>query len=157
MTESQAPAQSVSTPAAIKTSLPKEHVRRGESIVKGANAKYGISNYLVDGGMSTRINVYLPANEWRNLSKEDQIKVSYYAESLVPLIRANPGKYINTPSNAPLYPTLAKNASSMCDTCWSVEIGSIVKDDAGKNTILGDEDSPVGGTNAAAFRQTSKK
>lgn len=157
-TQNQSSKENVITPMASKPPLPQEKVQRGEALVRNANAKYGIDNYLIDGLMSSRINVYLPVNEWRKLSKDDQINVSYYAESLIPLVRANPRKYIvQIPSDAPIYETLKKNASNMCETCWSVEIGSIVKTDAGKNTILGDEDSPVDGANATAFRQTTKK
>jgi len=139
------------------STYPKERIRRGEQLVKRANGKYKINPDPIIGGMGTNILVYLPVNEWKKLSREEQMDVSIYAESLVPQVRTNPSKYVDVPKSAPLYSTFIQNASRMCATCWSVEIGSVVKRDNGQNTILGDEESPVNGNNASAFRQVSSR
>src|SRR5205085_8735329 len=139
-------------------SYPKERVQSGEKIYKGIEAKYKMP--LGFTWMAKEISLTVPIDEWNALSKEDQINVTLYEESLISQVKANPHKYMNewkrrTAGLETNYGTFVDNASHLCDQCWQVVVGKLVKDD-GKFDII--EEETIGGENAEAFRrQTEKK
>lgn len=85
--EEEAKAKSLSSGSSVAEGFsaahPKDRIRRGEQITKRANAKYRISPAPVIGGLGENVLLFLPVNEWKKLSKEEQTDVSIYAESLV--------------------------------------------------------------------------
>jgi len=139
------------------SAYPKERIQRGEKIYKSIEGKYKMP--LAFTWMAKEILLRVPLDEWNKLSKEDQVNITLYAESLVPVVKAAPRKYVDgwkrqagelETSDA----AFISNVSQLCDRCWQVVIGKLAKDN-GKFDII--EVETIAGENADAFRQKDKK
>src|SRR5262249_31408049 len=108
--------------------------------------------YHVTGTSSVNINI--PSHEWSKLTKEDQTCLTFYAESLVQAVKAEPRKFTdawiryagwseNQASDA------VNGISNLCDDCWCVVYGKVVR---GNNKYDLIEDDRVCGSAAKAFR-----
>jgi hypothetical protein len=118
-------------------------------------------------GLATRtpaVALLLPETDWSVLSQQDQVNLSYYLESLIPAVRANPSPYLVEFSTAPDYPSFLNKVANLYADCWVIGIGPLASDSTNilVNTIVvqGDslwEKAPAHnrGVKASAFRLTS--
>lgn len=138
-------------------SYPKERIRRGEQIFNRVAAKYGM--VVEFGWQAQKISLPVPSADWEKLSKEDQVNVSLYAESLVPEVRASPKKYVDrwkerVETLELPYQEFIDSASRLCPDCWEVEVGKPVKDINGIWDVEGQ--AVVSGSTAAEFRRAAE-
>ena len=148
----------ISTPTVAATpAYSKERFLQGEKIFKSVIKKYNfVPQKPIVNGWCKDVIVPMPINEWKKLSGQDKVNVSLFAENVILGIRANPEKYIDMPKSAPLYDACFENASKMCDTCWSVEVGSVATID-GETNLGADSDRVVDGKDVVAFRKAQEK
>ena len=99
----------------------------------------------------------MPIKEWKKLSGKEKVDVSFYVENLIHNIRTTPEKYINMPKTAPMYKTCFENAAKICDTCWHITVGRVVKTNGQSDISPDGEDLDVDGKNVAEFRQKYDK
>jgi hypothetical protein len=135
------------------SAYPKERIQRGEKLFNNIAAKYRMG--VEFGWQAKFISLPVPKRDWDKLSQDDKVNVSLYAESLVPAVKAAPRKYVDRwkqrVQNLELsYDEFVNAASSLCDTCWQVEVGEPVKDINGIWDVEGE--AVVTGRNAAQFR-----
>jgi len=141
----------------------KTATRRGENVYDTLTSKYHLPLAFHDGlGNKMGFSMLLPLREWNNVSKQDQIALSFFAEHLVSLVRANPDPYVlgwqqfaGWPTDSE-YDDFIKKVARMCDGCWDITVGEIVKGDRGQPDFE-DSDAPVTSENAAQFRQSNQK
>lgn len=137
-------------------STTEERARRGEKLFGVIASKYRM---VVEFGWQARnISLPVPTEDWNKLGKEEQVNLSYYAESLVPAVRQSPGKYVDRwrqrVQNLELpYEEYVATASRLCDTCWQIEVGKAVKDVNGIWDVEGK--AAVSGGTAAEFRRAA--
>ncbi|HEX8070869.1 MAG TPA: hypothetical protein VF546_13015 [Pyrinomonadaceae bacterium] len=141
----------------LAVSYPKERVQRGEKIYKSIESKYKMP--IAFTWMAKEILLRVPLDEWNKLSKEDQVNITLYAESLVPIVKAAPRKYIDewkrqTGELETSDAAFTANVSGLCDRCWQLVIGKLAKDN-GKFDVI--EEESITGENADAFRQATDK
>jgi hypothetical protein len=146
-------AANVSASATPVLSYPQERVQRGEKIFNTIAPKYRMG--VEFGWQAKFVSLPVPKRDWDKLSKDDKVNVTLYAESLVPIVRAAPRKYVDRwkqrVQNLELsYSDYVDAASRLCDACWQVEVGKPVKDINGIWDIEGDV--VVTGRNAVQFR-----
>jgi hypothetical protein len=138
-------------------SYPKERVQRGEKIFNHLAGKYKM---MVEFGWQAKnISLPVPTSDWEKLSKEDQVNVSLYAESLVPEVRASPKKYVDrwkqrVETLELSYQEFVDHTSRLCDQCWEVEVGKPVKDINGIWDVEGQ--AIVSGATAFEFRRAAE-
>ena len=71
------------------------------------------------------IALVIPENEWQRLSKEDQVNLTLYLESLIPTVRTAPDPYVEEFRTAPAYDTFRAKLTSLCADCWILGTGHI--------------------------------
>jgi hypothetical protein len=71
-----------------------------------------------------KLALFIPKQEWAELSREDQVSLSLYVESLIPSVRANPQKYTDGASQKSLTPAARSKVAKLCKECWLIGVGS---------------------------------
>ena len=132
------PTQPTSQALAAPT-LPKERVDNGERLYKRMRGapKPGLSNFS-----APMIRLVVPRREWSSLSKNEQIDVTFYAESLVRRAKESPADYIDIPPSAPLYKSALDHARNMCSDCWEVIAGDLKNGTVSTDSIVVQGDAP---------------
>lgn len=155
------PSQEKAKASLNPSGLPIDLVKQGESVYNRVNARY---KYPVDVGATFLMNLpsydvslLIAKKEWGKLSREEQISLTYYAESLIPVVKASPGKYADewTKWSGWDYPRerAISNIEKICSDCWAVVIGSPVRDG---NRIDFTEDNRIDAEKGKSFRQSQK-
>jgi hypothetical protein len=72
--------------------------------------------------------LFLPEAEWRKLSKEDQVNLTWYLESLVATARVEPDQYIEEFRSTPGYEIFRSKVKSLCLDCWVIAVGHQTED-----------------------------
>jgi hypothetical protein len=116
------------------------------------------------GWQGADISLLIPIKEWNSLSKDEQVNLSYYAESFTQIISQNPRPFIDKwaqyvkaiEGDSFNYDGLTQGsfisqASSLCSTCWKITTGTV------KGREFYEETTPVTGSNAEGFRQSQEK
>lgn len=67
--------------------------------------------------------ISVPSKDWASLSREKKLRLFDYAQSLIPVVKANPDKYAGLGPNAPIAPRVRANISRMNDSSWGVDVG----------------------------------
>ena len=111
------------------------------------------------------IALIIPENNWRQLSKEEQVSLTRYLESLIPSVRAAPDPYVEEFRTAPAYDTFRTKLAGLCAECWILGTGHISPGSGNvefeKVIVQGNslwENAPREGRglNARTFRETTK-
>jgi hypothetical protein len=99
------------------------------------------------------------------LSKEEQVNLTLYLESLIPNVRAAPDPYVEEFRTAPAYKTFRTKLSTLCTYCWILGTGHVTPG-SGKvvfdkvivqgNSLWENAPQEGRGLNAQAFRETNK-
>jgi hypothetical protein len=142
----------------VDPAIIKSRTAKGEQIYKRITAKYGLP--VMFGWQGADISLLIPIKEWNNLSKEEQVNLSYYAESFTQVVSQNPRPFIDKwaqyvkaiEGDSFNYDGLTQGsfisqASSLCSTCWKITTGTL------KGREFYEETTPVTGGNAEGFRQ----
>jgi hypothetical protein len=107
------------------------------------------------------LSLYITEKIWNGLNKEQQMDYTYYAESLIPYVRANPKEYVLISKSAPLYDTFVEKTRNLCGDCWSIDLLVPGKDgqlEVEKSVVQGDtpwgaDDPCCRGVKASEFRK----
>jgi hypothetical protein len=143
------------------SSLSSERSKRGETVFQNLRSRRKAEPLGVFGAA---LVLTIDQNEWQNLSKEQQIDLTYYIENLIPKAHVNPDTYIGLNRYDPLYPYMVRKAENLCDDCWEIGIGQRRKEDAAgainydHAVVMGDSvskktDLKLRGQSASEFRQ----
>ena len=108
----------------------------------------------------------LPDTVWKNLTKQQQISLTFYAENMVNDVRSNPAKYLTVSPSAPIYSSMLASYRRINDGFWEIIIGRFIDEDPkklmiDKRIVRGDnfwdheQDKSV--ICASFFRQTTEK
>ncbi len=98
----------------------KPRIQRGEQLVKAMDGAYQAAGQLTPTPV---VRIILPKTQWDKLSDSDQVNITLYAESLIPIVRANPQKYAEISPEAPAYNLIVSKTSTICDECWAIITG----------------------------------
>ena len=91
----------------------------GEQIFQKMNGTYELAGL----GTSTPIvRVIVPQEGWNALTQTDKVNLANYTESLISRVKAEPAKYMDTPSTAPIYESFIAKGSNLCQDCWSIVV-----------------------------------
>jgi type II secretory pathway predicted ATPase ExeA len=137
---------------------------RGQALFEAIAKKYPALQPFV-WGLETKnpqLALFLPLTEWAGLSKEEQVSIVLYVESLVPVVRANPTTYLGWAETDPRYHIFRTKVANLCSGCWTIGVGRSTLDDQGvlfeKIVVQGDSawersDPRSRGVKASEFRQ----
>ncbi len=141
--------------------LRKPRIQRGEQLAKNLKGITQVAGQLTPVPV---VRIILLKTEWDKLSTTDQINITFYAESIIPIIRSQPEKYTKISPQAPAYQTIINKTTNLCDDCWEIITGR----KAPNNSIFIDEtevqgdtpyknsDSCCKGSKSSNFRQPEK-
>ena len=124
-----------------------EQVKKGELLYKQINRKY---NYPLDVGNAflpigtPNVHLLIPTPEWNKLNKIQKSQITYYAESLVLVVKSDPVKYANAWKryaewSDQLLPGTMQKLSNLCAECWGISTGKVVWE-KGRADMIGDEE-----------------
>jgi hypothetical protein len=65
----------------------------------------------------------VPDTVWEALSTEDQQDLTWYLESLIPVVRAQPEPYLDAFRSAATYARLRATLANLCGECWLIAVG----------------------------------
>ncbi len=130
---------------------PSALAREGRVVHARLMKKYpGLEMDLHGGvGSPAKLVLYIPRDAWRALPDRDRVALSYFAESQIAHVRANPAAYSDIPATAPAWPMIRSAFSAICDNCWEIAGGRYVRS---RRTMKVD-DTLLDSTSAAALRR----
>ncbi|MGE0681624.1 MAG: ExeA family protein [Candidatus Binatia bacterium] len=67
----------------------------------------------------------LPEREWWRLTKDEQVALTLYMESLIPAVRANPESYLEEFRATPVYDVFHRKVAHLCADCWVIGSGEL--------------------------------
>ncbi len=103
-------------------------IAEGSVIMKETVARYPNTEPCIGDG-SSFLMVGVPEHVWSSLTAHERVALSYYVESRIPFAREVPGRYLITPSDAPIFSQFAAAVRrNLCDTCWTIVTGSYSRD-----------------------------
>src|ERR1041385_2833058 len=76
-------------------SSPETRAQRGEAVFRDLQSRKMADQPDLTGIEKSELSLCFSASEWRKLTKEQQIDLTYYAQRLVPMVRSNPGDYVH--------------------------------------------------------------
>ena len=136
---SQSPVTAQQTTAVTLTSsrdVTSPQLQQGQIIMAALMARYQHLRPIA-WGLATAtpaIALIIPENEWHQLSKEEQINLTFYLESMIPMVRTNPDPYIEEFRSTSVYETFRKKLAELCADCWILGAGHVST--AKKNTVF---------------------
>ncbi len=154
-------------PQRASIALLNQAIKRGETLFTSLTKKYPEMRPLLYGALSQKpvLAVAIPAHEWEKLSKADQINLTFYMESLIPLVRTTPDKYIDINKNSAAYSIAVVKMANLGNDDWAILTGDLLENKKsaqyGKTVVQGDtpwnkEHGDFRGMKASEFRQESK-
>lgn len=165
------PATAASAPPVLAPSSSLEmsdpRVQRGQAVIANLKARYN-SLRPIAWGLATStpaIALVIPEDEWRQLSKDDQINLTLYLESLIPTVRTNPDPYVEEFRATAVYEPFRNKLTALCPDCWILGTGHVSGE--GKkamfdkvivqgNSLWENAPSEGRGMNALSFRTIAK-
>lgn len=117
----------------------KKRAKQGEQLFQDIKGSYQLTNVLQ--GTPT-LQVVVLNEQWRSLSKLEQMDVAEYAKSLVQSARSAPDQYVDVSASNPIYDRFVSKAASLCDDCWQIVVtdqSSISSFSDLKTVVQGDE------------------
>jgi hypothetical protein len=80
------------------------------------------------------IALIIPENEWRQLSRREQVDLTLYLESMIPMVRTNPDPYVEEFRSTAVYETFRSKLTGLCADCWI--LGTSRVSNADKNAVF---------------------
>ncbi|MGP1386152.1 MAG: hypothetical protein ACTS2F_21515 [Thainema sp.] len=117
----------------------KQRAKQGEHIFREVRGNYQLTNILQ--GTPT-LQIIVLDEQWKSLSKTEQINLAEYAKSLVQSARSAPDKYVDVSVSNPIYDRFVSKAAGLCDDCWAIVVSeqpSISSFSDLKTVVQGDE------------------
>lgn len=117
----------------------KQRAKQGEQLFQEVKGSYQLTNVLQ--GTPT-LQVVVLDEQWRSLSKLEQMDLAEYAKSLVQSARSAPDQYVDVSASNPIYDRFVSKAASLCDDCWQIAVteqSSISSFSNLKTIVQGDE------------------
>jgi hypothetical protein len=145
-----------------------QHLETAKRILNRIHPWWPIAEQ-VRGGVGTIppvATLILPDTVWDDLTKEKQISLTFYAESMVGDVRDKPEKYLTNPFSAPGYSSMLANYRCIRDGFWEVIVGRFIDGDPKKlmvdrSVVRGDAfwnyEQDKFGVQASSFRQAVEK
>jgi hypothetical protein len=105
----------------------------------------------------------LPDTVWNDLTRKQQISLTFYAENMIDDVRSSPEKYLTISPSAPIYSSMLANYRRIDDGFWEIIIGRFVDEDPRKlmvdrSVVRGDKfwdyEQDKFGVRASTFRET---
>lgn len=127
--------------ANLAPALPQTRVENGERLYKKLR---GDSKPTLSGFGAPSVRLVVPKREWARLSKDEQIDITFYAESLISRVRAAPADYVDIPPGAPVYRSALNYAQNICGDCWEIITG----EPTSKRGVLSVDETVVQGDSA---------
>jgi len=81
------------------------------------------------GSRGATAALVIPRPWWSHFSQQDQLSLTFFAESLIPEIRSDPATFANVPATAPTYTQAVKDIANLCDSCWIIIVGEVTSTD----------------------------
>lgn len=140
-----------------ESKLQQSQIIRGQEIFKDSK---GIYKVWGAGTNAPFVNVIIPKTGWDKLSKADQVSLTMYAESLISVIKSNPGKYVDRPPSSSAYNSFIRSKiPNICQDCWSIMLSYTDSQPYSTDVVVvqGDslwkqQDPCCRGVNASKFR-----
>ena len=148
-------AQSLDEGAAIAARMLKQYPRLAVTVVSGeAFQKPGGIEIL--GAMTpTPIAVFiLPEDEWRKLSKTEQVSLTIYVEGRIPTIRRSAKEYALTSKGSPVHDREIEAIKNIGTSAWCIASAKSYPDDPEKNLYF---DTPLVEGDAAWAANTGRR
>lgn len=117
----------------------KQRAKSGEQIFQDVNGSYQLANVLQG---TTVLQVIIVDEQWKSLSKPEQVDLAEYAQALVQAARSAPEQYVDVSSSSPIYDRFVSKAAGLCDDCWQITVGerpSLSSFSELKTVVQGDE------------------
>ena len=124
----------VTLPSSLEVNSPQ--FQQGQTTMAALSARYRHLRPIA-WGLATAtpaIALIIPENEWQQLSKEEQINLTFYLESMIPRVRTNPDPYIEEFRSTSVYETFRKKLAELCADCWILGAGHVST--AEKNAVF---------------------
>lgn len=102
-------------------------IKQGEMLMAELKARYKNLRPIA-WGLATAtpaIALIIPENEWRQLSKEAQVNLTLYLESMIPAVRLNPDPYVEEFRSTSVYDAFRTKLTALCADCWLLGIGHV--------------------------------
>lgn len=134
-------------------------INKGEQIYRKIESTYKLP--IMFGWQGKDITLLIPEYSWDELTKDDQINLTYYAQNLISDIKGNPAPYVEKWSsyhkkkeqlvNSGELDGLSKssyllNVQKLCSSCWKIAVGRV------ESGGFYDDEYPVTGENVQSFR-----
>lgn len=144
-----------------------QHLETAKRILSRIQAWWPVAEQVRGGvgAIPPVVTLILPQTVWDDLTKEQQVSLTFYAENMVDDVRNNPEKYLDVPSSAPIYPSMLANYRCISDGFWQIIIGRFVNEEPKKlrvdeSVVQGDAfwdfNQEKVGISASSFRQPPK-
>ncbi len=98
----------------------QQRVQQGEQIFQKINGSYQLINVLQG---TPAMQVVVLDEQWKSLSKAEQVDLVTYTRSLVPAARSTPDQYVDVSAANPIYDRFISKAAGLCDDCWQIVVG----------------------------------
>jgi general secretion pathway protein A len=88
---------------------------------------------LIVWGLATEtpaLALLLPEQKWREFSKEEQVALTLYVESLIPTVRADPDPYLAEFRTTPVYRLFRQKVANLCADCWVIGASDLTQEPA---------------------------
>jgi len=146
-------------PEPDSNAIAAERSKKGEAIYRRTSARLGLP--IIFGWRGSNITIPITNSDWKGLSKEQQIDLTYYVEHLLEEIKGDPVPFVTRWSSYykrtehleaggeydGLYMTsYFDQVRRLCSICWSITIGKAKRDG------FYDESTPVSGSTVQDFR-----
>jgi general secretion pathway protein A len=121
--------ESASSSHVVRLSI-SEYALRGKTILKDLMDRNQEVRPMVWGlaTASPAIALLIPETTWSKLSKEDQVSLTWYLESLIPSVRTHPDQYIEEFYGAPVYEMFRTKIAGLCGDCWVIGLSHLTGD-----------------------------
>lgn len=82
------------------------------------------------------LTLYVTNKIWSGLTHREQVDLTWYVESMIPIARSRPAPYVFEwmTEDAPIYPRFVQTVRELCDDCWSIILGDPKR--AGKGVTM---------------------
>lgn len=117
----------------------KQRAKQGEQVFQEAKGSYQLKNILQGTPM---LQIVILDEQWKSLSKAEQMNLVEYARSLIQSARSAPDQYVDVSASNPIYNRSISKAASLCNDCWQIAVSeqsSISSLSTLKTVIQGDE------------------
>ena len=98
----------------------KQRIKQGKQLFQKMNGSYQLINVLQG---TPAMQVVVLDEQWKALSKAEQINLVEYTKSLVQSARSAPEEYVDVSDTNPIYDRFISKATGLCDDCWQIAVG----------------------------------